>query len=69
MNNINLICPSCSSLMKSRLLLKDARYLCTNVDCAIEYPIVSGIPVLLDTTKRDFHGILENARGKDGKLC
>ena len=69
MSNINLICPSCSNLMKSRLLMQDTKYKCTNVDCAIQYPIISGIPILLDTAKRDFHNILERVRGQDGKLC
>jgi len=68
MANINLICPSCSNLRKSILILKDGKYQCTNVDCDIEYPVVNGVPVLLDTAKRDFHNILDAVRGKDGKL-
>lgn len=67
---IRLVCPSCNKFKVSYLLLdqEELKYICKNVDCEMEYPIISGIPCLISTTNDDFHGLLSEIRGLNGKV-
>ena len=65
---IKLICPSCNDLSRNKLKKKEEKYICSNDLCKIEYPIINGIPYLISTTRSDFHNLIINSRGLDGKV-
>lgn len=64
----HLICPACKDLRPSRVMLVDGQKLvCANVDCEMEYPLLNGIPAML-TRYTDFQRLLDDKRGRDGKI-
>ena len=69
-STIRLICPSCSKLRISNLYFDEnySKFICSNVNCAMEYPLINGIPCLISTANDDFHGLLSKIRGLDGKV-